>query len=57
LFKVNYIVNSQPNEEFLEIFSSDKSAFAKIHLNQGASLQALSLKGQELIKDMSPMTY
>ncbi|OBX27014.1 hypothetical protein A9996_01090 [Gelidibacter algens] len=30
---------------------------AKIHLNQGASLQELTLGGHELIKDMSPFAY
>jgi aldose 1-epimerase len=57
LFRVNHITNSENNHEDLEIFSSDKSSYAKIFLNQGASLQELTLNGQELIKDMSPMTY
>ena len=57
MFSVHHIVKSENNQEYLELYSPNKDSYAKIHLNQGASLQALRLKGQELIKDMSPMTY
>lgn len=57
MFRVNHIINSEKNHEYLEIFSSDKSSYAKIYLNQGGSLPALTVDRYELIKDMSPMTY
>ena len=41
----------------LEVKNSKNKIYAKICLNDGASLQELTLNGQELIKDMSPMTY
>ncbi|MEL0650966.1 aldose 1-epimerase [Algibacter sp. TI.3.09] len=41
----------------LEIENSSKTVFAKICLNDGASLQELKLFGQILIKNLSPLDY
>lgn len=57
MFRVNHLINSKNNQEYLELFSSDKSSYAKIHINEGGSLQILTLNGHELIKEMSPMIY
>jgi aldose 1-epimerase len=43
--------------DYLEVKNSKNNIYAKIHLNLGSSLQELRLNSQELIKDMSPMTY
>jgi aldose 1-epimerase len=57
MFRVNHIIHSEKNHEYLEVFCSDKSPYAKIYLNQGSSAPALTVDKYELIKDMSPMTY
>ncbi|GAL61152.1 aldose 1-epimerase [Algibacter lectus] len=41
----------------LEIENSSKTIFAKICLNDGASLQELKLFGQTLIKNLGPLEY
>ncbi|WP_405296240.1 aldose 1-epimerase [Algibacter sp. Ld11] len=41
----------------LEIENSSQTVFAKICLNDGASLQELKLFGTTLIKDLSPLDY
>ena len=41
----------------LEIENSSKTVFAKICLNDGASLQELKLFGQTLIKSLNPLDY
>ena len=50
-----YIINH--NETVLEIVDSKKKSFAKICLNEGASLQELKLENNTLIKDLSPLEY
>ena len=47
------------NNEFnvLEINNPKKKLNAKIFLNDGASLQELTLNGHEIIKDLSPLNY
>ena len=57
MFTVKRIVKSAMNQEYLEIFSPSRDSYAKIRLNQGGSLQVLTINGHELIKDMLPMTY
>tara|TARA_R110000868_G_scaffold229339_3_gene482364 strand:+ start:3680 stop:4582 length:903 start_codon:yes stop_codon:yes gene_type:complete len=57
LYKINHIKKSLNNQNYLEITNSSKNVYAKIYLNQGASLQKLTLKNQELIKDMYPLPY
>ncbi|MDP5158317.1 MAG: aldose 1-epimerase [Flaviramulus sp.] len=51
------LVKGKNNNKCLVLASPKKTSFAKIFLNQGASLQELKLKGEELIKDMYPLTY
>jgi len=43
--------------DYLELNSLKDKSKAKIHLNQGASMQELTLNNHELIKDMHPLTY
>jgi len=57
LYKINHIKNSENNQDFIEIENSLINSYAKIYLNQGASLQDLKLSNHILIKDMHPMTY
>jgi len=57
LYQIKHIYNKKSNLDFIEIFDSKKSIYAKIQLNQGGSLQELRLGGQELIKDTSLLTY
>ena len=45
------------SQSVLEIENSSKTVFAKIFLNDGASLQELKLFGQTLIKKLSPLDY
>lgn len=45
------------SQSALEIENSSKTVFAKICLNDGASLQELKLFGQTLIKNLSPLDY
>lgn len=41
----------------LEIEGSNKSLYGKIYLNDGASLQELTLNGHNLIQDLAPLGY
>jgi len=45
------------NTGSVEIESKTYGVYAKIHLNEGASLQELTLNNIELIKDLNPLTY
>jgi aldose 1-epimerase len=45
------------NKTTLEITNSKNNNFAKISLNQGASLQELKIANHTLIKDLSPLEY
>ncbi|MDO7135673.1 aldose 1-epimerase [Algibacter lectus] len=45
------------SQSVLEIENSSKTVFAKIFLNDGASLQELKLFGQTLIKNLGPLEY
>jgi len=57
LYKINDITNSENNQDYIEIEDLHNTSYAKIYLNQGASLQELTLNSHELIKDMHPLTY
>lgn len=57
MFKIDHISVKENHQDYLEISNTGKTSYAKIYLNQGASIQELTLCGHELIKDMSPMTY
>ena len=41
----------------LEVSNESKTVHGKIYLNDGASLRELTLGGQEIIKDLSPLEY
>ncbi|WP_282124292.1 aldose 1-epimerase [Algibacter mikhailovii] len=53
MYKIKY--NEALNT--LEIQDPDKSLYGKIHLNAGASLQELTLNGNPIIQDLSPLPY
>ncbi len=52
-----YSINHIKDLNILEIKDSKQQLFGKIHLNDGASLQELTLGGHEIIKDLSPLSY
>ncbi|TVZ55988.1 aldose 1-epimerase [Lutibacter sp. Hel_I_33_5] len=45
------------NNHHLIIENTQQKVYSKIHLNEGASLQELTLNGHALITDLSPLTY
>lgn len=57
MYNIKHTQNSSKKVDFIAIEDADKNAYAKIHLNLGASLQELILDGHPLIKDLSPLTY
>ncbi|ARV16193.1 aldose 1-epimerase [Polaribacter sp. SA4-12] len=52
-----YTINHNKEANILEVKNSDNSVFGKIYLNQGASLQELTLGGKTIIQDLTPLTY
>ncbi|WP_168796656.1 aldose 1-epimerase [Cognatitamlana onchidii] len=52
-----YNIYHHQNSNILEITNSENNVFGKIHLNQGASLQELTLNGHAIIQDLSPLPY
>ena len=50
-----YIIKQ--NKNILTIENNLKTVFGKIHLNQGASLQELSLNDNAIIQDLYPLKY
>lgn len=57
MYKINHIPKCENTQAFIEIEGLQKTSYAKIYLNLGASLQELTLDSHELIKDMYPLTY
>ncbi len=57
MYSINHHTHLKNNVDFIEISNKNKSSYAKIYLNDGASLQELILNGHILIKDMDPLTY
>lgn len=55
LFKIKEIQNSENSLKTIEIFND--TTFAKIVLNQGASLQELTLNSVPIIQDLHPLKY
>jgi len=53
VYKINHIKETQ----ILEVTNTDKTIFGKIYLNQGASLQELTLEGKAIIQDLNPLKY
>ena len=52
-----YTINHNKEANILEVKNSDNSVFGKIYLDQGASLQELTLEGNAIIQDLTPLTY
>lgn len=52
-----YNINHNQDLNCLEIKSFDNSLDAKIYLNDGASLQKLTLNNHAIIEDLSPLLY
>jgi len=52
-----YKITQNKEDHFLEIYNTDKSNYAKLYLNQGASLQELILKNNKIIQNLSPLSY
>jgi aldose 1-epimerase len=57
LFTINQVKNKSDKLEFIEIESQDKSSYAKIYVNLGASLQELKLNNKTVIEDLYPLKY
>lgn len=53
MYKINHAIDSN----ILEVKTLDNQVYAKIHLNDGASLQVLTLGGHEIIQDLNPLDY
>ncbi|MEP5340647.1 MAG: aldose 1-epimerase [Algibacter sp.] len=52
-----YSINHNHQSNYLEISNSNKTSYAKIYLDAGASLQELTLNGHAIIQDLSPLSY
>ena len=52
-----YHINYHKKENVLELKNTDASFYAKIHLNDGASLQKLTLDNNSIIVDLDPLVY
>jgi len=52
-----YTINHNTETNILEVKNTENTVFGKIHLNEGASLQELTLGGNAIIQDLAPLTY
>ncbi|WP_203256825.1 aldose 1-epimerase [Hyunsoonleella ulvae] len=52
-----YHINYNKTLNILEITNPEASVYGKIYLEQGASLQELTLNNHEIIQDLSPLPY
>jgi aldose 1-epimerase len=52
-----YKISQNKSNNTLEIENNDKTLFGKIYLDLGASLQELTLNGNAIIQDLSPLKY
>uniref|UniRef100_UPI0040483A7E aldose 1-epimerase n=1 Tax=Mariniflexile sp. TaxID=1979402 RepID=UPI0040483A7E len=57
MYTINHVENSSNQLELIEIESQDKSSYAKIHVNLGASLQELKLNNKKVMEDLHPLKY
>lgn len=57
MYTIKPILKASNILEYIEIENSEKTCYAKIHVNDGASLQALKLEGKTIIEDLYPLTY
>ena len=55
MYKIEHIQDSQLNH--VKLMNSNNSSYAKISLNEGASLQALFINNTAVIEDLSPLQY
>lgn len=55
MHKIEHIKDSQFN--YVKLANTNKNSFAKISLNEGASLQELCINNTTIIKDLSPLKY
>ncbi|OAD45326.1 aldose 1-epimerase [Polaribacter atrinae] len=52
-----YTINHNTETNILEVKNTENTVFGKIYLNEGASLQELTLGGNAIIQDLHPLTY
>lgn len=52
-----YSIKHNQKSNYIEISNSDKTSYAKIYLDTGASLQELTLNSHAIIQDLSPLNY
>ena len=52
-----YQVTHNKASNYIEVEHAENKMYAKIYLNQGASLQELTFNGHAIIRDLSPLTY
>jgi len=57
ILKLRILYTINDTTKTIEIVNSSETVFAKICLNDGASIQELKLSGQTLIKDLNPLAY
>lgn len=57
MYTIKQTLNNSNILEFIEIENLKKTCYAKIYVNQGASLQELKLDGKTIIEDLAPLTY
>ncbi|CAH8283243.1 aldose 1-epimerase [Mariniflexile fucanivorans] len=57
MYTIKQTLNSSNILECIEIENPEKTCYAKIHVNEGASLQELKLEGKTIIEDLHPLTY
>ncbi len=55
MYKIEHIKDSQSNH--IKLTNSNTSSYAKIALNDGASLQELCINNTVIIEDLSPLQY
>ncbi len=55
IYQIQQTFDSEKNLNYVELYNN--SSFAKIILNQGASLQELTIKTIPVIKDIAPISY
>ncbi|WP_405608258.1 aldose 1-epimerase [Polaribacter sp. Asnod1-A03] len=52
-----YTINHIKETKVIEVTNTDKTVFGKIFLDQGASLQELTLNKKTIIQDLKPLEY
>ncbi|MFH4968913.1 aldose 1-epimerase [Gaetbulibacter sp. M240] len=57
MFTAKHIKNEDNSQNILELNNPEKSALAKIYLNDGASLQMLKLNEITFIENLEPLAY